>query len=76
MPASIASQTFGQDAAGQQVGRDEAAGAVKRGLTERQEPAVAEQQVEADAEQTPDEDAARQIDRRERPGKPERQPDQ
>ena len=38
---------------GEQIGGDEAAGAIKGGLAERKQAGVAEQNVEADAEQTP-----------------------
>ena len=42
----------------QQIGGDHAAGAVERRLAERQKAGVAEQYVEADAEQAPHDDAA------------------
>ena len=49
--------------AGQQIGGDEAAGAVKRRLAERQQSGEAEQDVEAEAEQAPDQDAVHGVRR-------------
>jgi hypothetical protein len=45
----------------EQVGSDEAAGAVKRRLAEREQAGVAEDEVEAEAEQAPDQDAAQHV---------------
>ena len=47
----------------EQVGGDEAAGAVERRLAEREQAGVAEQDVEADAEQAPDQDAVDGVGR-------------
>ena len=65
MPAAMASQTFAKRAAGQKIGGDKSAGAVERRLAERQKPGAAEQQIEAEAENSPDQDAGEQIDRAE-----------
>ncbi len=46
----------GKSGAGQQIGRDKTAGAVERRLAERQQPGKAEQDIEAEAEQAPDQD--------------------
>ncbi len=62
-----------QGAAGQQIGGDEAAGAVERRLAERQKAGAAEQQIEAETENSPDQDAREQIDRAEPAIKDERQ---
>ena len=76
MPMSSASSTFGNPALGQQVGGDEAAGAVERRLAERQQAGVAEQDVEADAEQAPDQDAVDRVGREAEMRQHERRRDQ
>src|SRR5690606_19090076 len=48
-------------AGSEQVGGDETAGTVERGLPEGQQPGIAEQQVEAQPEQAPDQHAAEQV---------------
>src|SRR5690606_15871820 len=49
------------DARGEQIRRDKTAGAVERGLAERKQTRIAEQQVETQAEQAPDEHPAEQV---------------
>ena len=51
-----------QRAAGQKIRGDKAAGAVERALAERQETGAAEQQIEAEAENSPDQNAREEID--------------
>ena len=63
MPMTSARITLRKAGAGQQVGGDEAAGAVEGRLAERQQAGVAEQDVEADAEQAPDQDAVDGVGR-------------
>lgn len=48
---------MGEAGDGQKIGRDEAAGAVKRRLAERQEAGESEQDIEADSEQAPHQNA-------------------
>ena len=76
MPMTSASDHVGEAGAGQQIGGDEAAGAVERRLAERQQPGVAEQDVEADAEQAPDQDAVDRVRREAEMRQHERRGDQ
>ena len=62
--------------AGQQIGGDESAGAVERRLAERQQPGEAEQDIEADAEQAPDQDAVDGVGREAEMRQHERRHDQ
>ena len=66
----------GKARAREQVGGDEAAGAVEGRLAERQQAGVAEQDVEADAEQAPDQDAVDGVGRGSEIGQHERRRDQ
>ena len=61
---------------GEQVGSDEPAGAVESRLTKREQAGIAEQDVEADAEQSPDQDAVDRIGRCVEIGQHERHHDQ
>ena len=54
-----------QRAAGQQIGGDESPGAVERTLAKRQEAGAAEQQIEAEAENSPNENTREKINRAE-----------
>ena len=60
----------------EQVGGDESAGAIERRLAERKQAGVAEQDVEADAEQAPDQDAVDGVGRGAEIGKHERRGDE
>ena len=55
----------------EQVGGDESAGAVERRLAEREQARVAEQDVEADAEEAPHQDAVHRVGRRAQVGQHE-----
>ena len=66
----------GKAGCGEQIGGDEAAGAVERRLAERQQAGVAEQDVEADAEQAPDQDAVDRVGREAEMRQHERRGDQ
>ena len=61
---------------GEQIGGDHAAGAVERRLAERQQSGKAEQDIEADAEQAPDQDAVHGGRRETEIGQNERRRDQ
>ena len=54
-------EDVGKSGAGEQIGRDETAGAVERRLAERQQSGEAEQDVEAETEQAPDQDPVHGI---------------
>ena len=76
MPMISASDDVREAGAGEQIGGDEAAGAVERRLAERQQAGEAEQDVEADAEQAPDQDAVDGVGREAEIGQHERRHDQ
>jgi hypothetical protein len=64
MPITRAPQDVGKPCTGEQVGRYEAAGAVKRRLTEREQAGEAKQDVESETEQAPDQDPVHGVGRK------------